>query len=207
MDEQQEGVGSINVILKAGTILSNEVFQGIVNKSNKEQAEKVRIIDIGVGDINENNVELALTTGAIIYGLGVKIHKEAAYAPKKGVVIKTFDIIYQLLDDLKLAIAASRIKKVEEKELGIGRVKAIFKIKSLGTIAGAGIESGVFQQGGKVKILRNGQLVGRGVIKTLQRDKNKVTSVSEGNDCAFAVDGFSDWRQGDVVYHYTEITV
>ena len=55
--------------------------------------------------------------------------------------------------------------------------------------------------------VRNGQIVGRGVIKTLQRDKNKVNSVSEGNDCAFAVDGFSDWQQGDIVHHYTEITI
>lgn len=205
--EQQEGVGSINVILKANTILSKEALLASITKLNKEQPEKIRIIDVGVGEINENNVELALTTGSIIYGLGVKIHKEAAYALKKGLVVKTFDIIYQLLDDAKAALVASRIKRIEEKELGVGRVKAIFKIKHLGTIAGAGIESGVFQQGGKVKIVRNGQLIGRGVIKTLQKDKNKVISVSEGSDCAFAVDGFTDWQQGDLVYHYTEITI
>ncbi len=207
LHEQQEGIGSINIILKASTILSKEALLASITKLNKEQPEKIRIIDIGVGDINENNVELALTTNSIIYGLGVKIHKEAAYAPKKGVVIKTFDIIYQLLDDIKAAVNASRIKKIEEKELGVGRVKAIFKIKSAGIIAGAAIESGVFQQGGKVKIIRNGQIIGRGVIKTLQKDKNKVTSVSEGSDCAFAVEGFTNWQQGDIVSHYTEITV
>ncbi|MBI2344782.1 hypothetical protein HYV10_01780 [Candidatus Dependentiae bacterium] len=112
-----------------------------------------------------------------------------------------------MLDDAKAALLASRIKRTEEKDLGVGRVKAIFKIKSVGIIAGAGIESGMFQQGGKVKIIRNGQIVGRGVIRTLQKDKNKVSSVSEGSDCAFAVDGFTDWQQGDIVYHYTEIVV
>jgi translation initiation factor IF-2 len=205
--QQQDGVGSVSVILKANTLLSKEALLASIMKLNKDQAEKIRIIDISVGDINENNVELALTTGAIIYGLGVKVHKEAAYAPKKGVVIKLFDIIYKLLDDAKEALVASRIKKMEEKEIGVGRVKAIFKIKSIGVIAGAAIESGMFQQGGKVKIVRNGKIIGRGVIKTLQRDKNKVSTVTEGNDCAFAVDNFSDWHEGDLVYCITEIMV
>jgi len=205
--EQQEGIGSINVILKANTLLSKEALLSSIIKMNKEQAEKIRIIDVGVGDINENNVELASTTGAIVYGLGVKVHKEAQYASKKGVVIKTFDIIYQLLDDARAALQESRIKKVQEKQLGVGRVKAVFRIKSVGVIAGAGIESGVFQQGGKVKIVRNGELIGRGVIRTLQKDKNKVSSVSEGSDCAFAVEGFTDWKEGDMVYHIVEVLV
>jgi translation initiation factor IF-2 len=193
--------------LKANTLLSKEALLASIMKLNQEQNEKIRIIDIGVGDINENNVELALTSGAIIYGLGVKIHKEAAYAPRKGVVIKLFDIIYQLLDDVKAAVVASRIKKVEEKEIGVGRVKAIFKIKSVGIVAGAAIESGTFQQGSKVKIVRNGKVIGRGVIRTLQRDKNKVSTVTEGNDCAFAVDGFSEWQEGDLVHCFTEVMV
>jgi translation initiation factor IF-2 len=205
--QQQEGVGSVSVILKANTLLSKEALLASIMKLNKEQTEKVRIIDIGVGDINESNVELALTSGAIIYGLGVKIHKEAAYAPKKGVLVKLYDIIYQLLDDIKAVVVASRIKKIEEKETGVGRIKAIFKIKSAGIIAGAGIESGVFQQGSKVKVVRNGKIIGRGVIKTLQRDKNKVSTVAEGNDCAFAVEGFSDWQEGDLVYCITEVMV
>lgn len=205
--EQQEGVGSINVILKANTLLSKEALLASVLKLNSQQPEKVRIIDIAVGDINENNVELAATTGAIVYGLGVKIHKQAAIAMKKGIVIKTFDIIYQLLDDIQLALQQSRIKKIQEKQLGVGRVKAVFKIKSIGVIAGAAIESGVFQQGGKVKIIRNGEIIGRGTIKTLQKDRNKVSSVSEGSDCAFAVDSFSDWKEGDIVHHVIDVMV
>ncbi|MBP9765256.1 translation initiation factor IF-2 [Candidatus Babeliales bacterium] len=205
--EQQEGVGGINVILKASTLLSKEALLASILKMNNQQPEKIRIIDVGVGDINENNVDLALTTGAVIYGLSVKANKDAIHAAKKGVVIKTFDIIYQLLDAAKESLVQSRIKKVEEKQLGVGRVKAVFRIKSVGIIAGAGIESGVFSQGGKVKVIRNGTVVGRGVIKTLQKDRNKTNTVSEGSDCAFAVDGFDEWQEGDMVYHITEVLV
>ncbi len=202
-----EGDGGINVILKASTLLSKEALLTSIAKLNLAQAEKIRVIDFGVGDINENNVELALTTKAIIYGLGVKVHKAAQSVAKKGVTIKTFDIIYQLLDDAKEAVTNSRVKKIEEKQLGVARVKAIFRIKTIGIVAGAGIESGTLLQGGKVKILRGKEIIGRGVIKTLQKDRNKVNSVSEGSDCAFSVDGFSDWKEGDVVHHVIEVSV
>ncbi len=202
-----ENDGGVNVILKANTLLSKEALLSSIAKLNLGQAEKIRVIDFGVGDINENNTELALTTKSIIYGLGVKVHKSAQHAIKKGVVIKLFDIIYQLLDDAKEAVVNSRVKKIEEKILGIARVKAIFKIKTIGIVAGAGIESGTFLQGGKVKILRNKIVIGHGIIKTLQKDRSKVSSVSEGSDCAFSIDNFSDWKEGDIVQHITEIAV
>lgn len=202
-----EGDGGINVILKASTLLSKEALLSSIAKLNLAQAEKIRVIDFGVGDINENNVELALTTKSIIYGLGVKVHKSAQSVVKKGVVIKLFDIIYQLLDDAKEAVTASRVKKIEEKQLGTAKVKAIFRIKTIGIVAGAGVESGTLLQGGKVKVLRGKEIVGKGVIKTLQKDRNKVNTVSEGSDCAFSVDGFSDWKEGDVVQHFVEVAV
>lgn len=203
----QESDGGLNVILKAGTLLSKEALLSSIAKLNLAQSEKIRVVDVSVGDINENNVELALTTKSIIYGLGVKVHKAAQSVAKKGVVIKTFDIIYQLLDDAKEALVNSRVKKIEEKVLGVARVKAIFRIKTIGIVAGAGVESGTLQQGCKVKVLRKNEVIGRGVIKTLQKDRSKATSVSEGNDCAFSLDGFSEWKEGDIVQHIVEVTV
>ncbi|MCX5924282.1 MAG: translation initiation factor IF-2 [Candidatus Dependentiae bacterium] len=203
--EKIEGEGGINVILKASTILSKEALINSITKLNLEQPEKIKIVDVGVGDINENNIELATTTGSIVYGLGVKVNKGVSNAVKKDVVIKTFDIIYKLIDDAKEAVLKSHVRKVEEKLLGVARVKAIFKIKSVGTVAGAAVESGQLLQGGKVKIYRDKEVVGRGVIRTLQKDRNKVLSVPEGSDCAFAVDGFSAWKNGDVVQHIMEI--
>lgn len=205
--DKTEGEGGVNVIIKAGTLMSKEALLVSINKINAEQKEKIKIVDIGVGDINENNIELAATTGSIVYGLGVKVHKGAGSSVKKNVGIKTFDIIYKLLEDMQDVVLASRIKRVTEKLLGVARVKAIFKIKNVGTVAGAAVESGILSQGGKVKILRNGEPVGKGIIKTLQKDKNKAASVSEGSDCAFAVEGFSDWKSGDIIHHILETIV
>lgn len=203
--DKNEGEGGINIILKAGTLLSKEALITSIAKLNLEQPEKIKIVDIGVGDINESNIELARTTGSLVYGLGVKIDKSARASIKKDTVIKTFDIIYKLLEDAKEAVLKSHVRKVEEKLVGIARVKAIFKIKSVGIVAGAGVESGNLQQGGKVKVFRDGELIGHGVIRTLQRDKAKAASVTEGHDCAFAVEGFSGWKNGDVVHHIVEI--
>jgi translation initiation factor IF-2 len=196
--------GGINVIVKASTLLSKEALLASITKLNQAQAEKIRVIDVGVGDINENNVTLAITTKSVIYGLGVKVNKEAQHVSKKGVTIKLFDIIYQLLDDAQEMVKQSRVKKVEQKVVGVARVKAIFRIKTIGVVAGAGVESGSLLQHGKVKILRNKELIGQGIIKTLQKDRNKVSSVEQGSDCAFSVESFADWKEGDVVQHYVE---
>ncbi len=203
--DKNEGEGGINIILKANTLLSKEALITSIAKLNLEQPEKIKIVDIGVGDINESNIELARTTGSLVYGLGVKIDKSARASIKKDTVIKTFDIIYKLLEDAKEAVLKSHVRKVEEKLMGVARVKAIFKIKSVGTVAGAGVESGNLQQGGKVKVYRDGEIVGHGVIRTLQKEKSKVSVVTEGHDCAFAVEGFSGWKNGDVVHHIVEI--
>ena len=203
--EKTEGEGGINIILKANTLMSKEALITSIAKLNLEQPEKIKIVDVGVGDINESNIELAKTTGSLVYGLGVKIDKSAKASIKKSTVIKTFDIIYKLLEDAKEAVLKSHVRKVEEKTLGVARVKAIFKIKSVGMVAGAGVESGNLEQGCKVKVYRDGEMIGKGVIRTLQRDKSKALTVTQGHDCAFAVEGFTSWKNGDVVHHIVEI--
>ncbi|MBP7854830.1 hypothetical protein KAZ82_02705, partial [Candidatus Babeliales bacterium] len=202
--QNQESRGGINVILKASTLLSKEALLASIAKLNQAQEEKIRVIDFGVGDINENNVELAITTKSIIYGLGVKVNKTAQQHSKKGIVIKLFDIIYQLLEDAQDAVVKSRVKKIEEKITAVARVKAIFRIKTIGVVAGAAVETGSLLQHAKVKILRNKEIIGQGIIKTLQKDRNKVSTVSEGSDCAFSIDGFSEWKEGDVVQQIVE---
>lgn len=205
--QNQELHGGINVIVKASTLLSKEALLASITKLNQAQEEKIRVIDFGVGDINENNVDLAITTKSIVYGLGVKVNKTAQQYAKQGVVIKLYDIIYQLLEDAQEAVRNSRIKKIEEKITAMARVKAIFRIKTIGIVAGAGVEAGSLLQNAKVKILRNKEIIGKGIIKTLQKDRNKVSSVNEGSDCAFSVDGFSDWKEGDVVQQIVETLV
>lgn len=196
--------GGIGVIIKASTLLSKSALLTSLKKLNEKHEVKIKIIESGIGDINESNFDLAITTGSIIYGLGVKANKLALAQTKKPVTVKTFDIIYKLLEDVEQLLESSRKRIVEETQIGLARVKAIFKVKSIGTIAGAAVIEGSLQKGAKVRVYRGGVVVGGGVIKTLQKERNMVTSVSENHDCAFALDNFSGWKIGDEIRCYTE---
>lgn len=196
--------GGIGVIIKASTLLSKSALLTSLKKLNEKHEVKIKIIESGIGDINESNFDLAITTGSIIYGLGVKVNKLALAQTKKPVTVKTFDIIYKLLEDVEQLLESSRKRVVEETQIGLARVKAIFKVKSIGTIAGAAVIEGSLQKGAKVRVYRGGVVVGGGVIKTLQKERNMVTSVSENHDCAFALDNFSGWKIGDEIRCYTE---
>lgn len=196
--------GGIGIIVKVGTLLSKDALLTSLKKLNEKHEVKIKIIDSGIGDINESNLDLAITTGAVIYGLGVKVNKLALAQAKKAVTVKTFDIIYKLLEDVEQLLENSRERVIEETQIGVARVKAIFKVKSIGTIAGVAVEEGSLQKGAKVRVYRAGAVVGGGVIKTLQKERNVVTTVPANQDCAFGLDNFSGWKIGDEVHCYTE---
>jgi len=196
---------SVNVIIKAATHLSKEALLTSLEKLNVQEGQ-LKIVDSGIGDINEGNIELAATVGAVIYGLGVKTHRSALAKLSKPVDIRSFDIIYKLLEDVQELLDKQKVQKVEEKQVGQARVKAVFKIKAVGVIAGAAVEQGALQKDAKVKVYRDGTLLGGGVIKTLQKERITVTSIVAGNDCAFIVEGFSDWKLGDEVHCFVEST-
>lgn len=201
-----DSLDGLNLIVKVGTLMSKEALLNSLKKLNEQHENKIKIVESGIGDINESNLDLAITTGALVYGLGVKTNKIALANVKKPVVVKTFDIIYKLLEDVEEVLNKRTKGIVEEKQLGTARVKAIFKIKSIGVIAGAAVEEGSMQKGAKFRVSRAGVVVGKGVIKTLQKERAMVATVSAGHDCAFASDNFSGWKIGDEVVCYTEIT-
>ncbi len=200
-NEHPEG---LNIMVKVGTLLSKDALLSSLKKLNEKHSNKITLIDIGIGDITENNVELAVTTGSMIYGLGVKINKSAFSFAKKVVEVKLFDVIYKLLEDVEQTLIGMQKKVIKELPMGIALVKAIFKIKGLGTVAGAGVQEGTIKKGAKFKVVRDGVVVGRGVIKTLQKERSAATSVSVNQDCAFASDAFSDWKIGDLIHCYVE---
>ena len=194
----------LNVIIKVKTLLSKDALISSLKKLNEKHDNKIKIIDAGIGDINEGNLELAVTTGSLVYGLGVKVNKIALTSMKKFVSVKTFDIIYKLLEDIEDVLDKGKKGIVTETPLGAARVKAIFKIKSIGTVAGAEVFEGSLQKNAKFRVLRGGVVIGGGVIKTLQRERSAAATVSAGSDCAFASDNFSGWKVGDEVRCYTE---
>ncbi len=192
MHADSEGVP---LIIRADNASSKEAIIAEIAKLSKKSFKPLQVVSAGIGMITENDVEFARDTQAIIYGFSVKVDKQAALLAKKlDVIVKLHDIIYKLLEDLQdLGMQGKPVKKVSKK-IGEAVVLKVFDIKGLGVIAGAQIKSGRFvREGSRVIIYRGKYKVGEGVIKSLQRDKKTVKEVQTGFECAFMVDGFSDW--------------
>jgi translation initiation factor IF-2 len=188
---------AINVIVKVGSFSSQDAVVASLEGISSYRALPIRVVFSGVGDITKSDIEFAEQTKAVIYGLDVKLERNAA-ALKSEVVIKIYNIIYQLIDDARAAVLQTKKPEYIETELGKATVKAIFKVNS-SIIAGAGITQGVIKKGQHLSIYRNNKKVGEGIIKSLQKDKRAVDLAAEGFDCAFRVDTFESWKLGDLV--------
>jgi translation initiation factor IF-2 len=197
---------ALNLIFKVDSVSSREALVHTVNKIGDKLFRPLNIISAAVGACTESDIMLAADTKSIIYTLHSKVEPNAvALAHKQGVLVKTFDIIYKLLEDLEIVAEQGRPIKMVVKKIGEATVLKVFDIKNLGVIAGAQIKSGRFTRDGKVIIWRGKQKVGEGPIKSLQRDRKTVKEVHAGFECAFMVDGFVDWQVDDRVECYLEI--
>lgn len=202
---QKEGKATLSLIIKTDNASSREAIVNALSKIKCEH-KKCSIMYSGVGDISERDVMLAADTGSLIYGFHVKVEANALpVVQKKGVVIKTFDIIYKLLEDVEQVLESGKPIKMVTKKIGEAIVLKVFDIKNLGIIAGAQVKSGRFIRDGKVTIWRGKQKVGEGTIKGLQRDRKAVKEVHTGFECAFLVDGFDTWEVDDRVECYQEV--
>jgi translation initiation factor IF-2 len=197
---------SLTLIIKSDTMSSKEAIVGEIEKLSKKSFKPFHIVSAGIGMITENDVELAHETQAIIYSFNVKIDKQAALqAQKMGVIIKNHEIIYKLLEDLELLAQKGKPIKKVLKKVGEAVVLKVFDIKGIGVVAGAQVKSGRFiKEGGKVVVYRGKYKVGEGALMSLQRDKKTVKEVQTGFECAFMVDGFSDWIIDDRVECFIE---
>jgi len=190
----------LSLIIKTDNASSLEALLGAIRKLHGKAFKEFNIIHGAVGPITESDISLAIDTKALIYGLHVKVESNAVVlAQKKGLVIKLFDIIYKMLEDLEIVAEQGRPVKMVTKKIGEAVVLKVFDIKNLGVIAGAQVKSGLFSRNGKVVVFRGKHKVGEGSIKSLQRDKKAVKEVHAGFECAFMIDGFSEWQVDDRV--------
>ncbi|HJM68597.1 MAG TPA: translation initiation factor IF-2 [Candidatus Babeliales bacterium] len=194
------------IILKVDTNSSKEALvQAIEKLSSELEEESIVIAHTGVGNVSENDISLASTLGAHIYSFGVKTDVGAvAIARRLKLSIENFYVIYHLLDALKLAIEKGRAPKFVEEKTGEAMVLKVFNVKRLGVIAGCQVKDGKIVHGGKVVVYRNRAKVGEGIIKTLQKEKKSQKEVLTGFECAFILDGFSDWQEGDIAECYIQ---
>lgn len=196
---------AIALILKTDTNSSKEAVLESIAKLSKKSEKPFLVLQAGIGNISESDVMLAADTGARLITLHVKTEPNAAMlAQRNGVSIVSFDIIYKLLEALQeLATSMMPVKMVRTK-VGEAFVRKVFDIKNLGIIAGCYVKQGIFSRDGSVVIWRGSKKLGEGKISSLQRDKHTVKEVHAGYECAFMVEGFTEWHVDDRVECFLE---
>lgn len=197
---------ALNLIIKTDNNSSLEAIIGSLQKLAGKAFKEFHVLYSGVGAITERDVALAYDTEALVYGFHTKVEPNAqAFAQKHAVPIKLFDIIYKMIEELEVVAEQGRPVKKVLKKVGEAVVLKVFDIKGLGVIAGAQVKSGIFVRTGSVVIWRGRYKVGEGAIKSLQRDKKTVKEVHTGFECAFMVEGISDWLVDDRVECFQEV--
>lgn len=196
----------INLIIKTDSDSSKEALLEAIEKLSKKTEKGFAIVHAAVGNLSESDVMLAANTGSRIITLHVKTDSTvAALAQRYKVAIDSYFIIYKLLEALdEMAQAAKEIKMIRKK-IGEAGILRVFDIKNIGVIAGAYVKEGRFSKDGSVVVWRGNKKIGEGKIKSLQRDKKSVKEVHTGFECAFLVDGLTDWAQDDRVECFLEV--
>ena len=202
MDAMKAGLKELKIILKADVQGSTEALgSALVKQSTKEV--KVSIIQSGVGGITESDVNLAKAGNAIIIGFHVRpAGKAAALAEQEGVDIKLYDIIYEALDDVKLAMAGLLAPVKRDKFLGKAEVREIYHIPKVGVVAGCSVIDGTIKRSALARLIRDSVLVFSGKLGSLRRFKDDVREVQQGYECGMSIDGYLDIKVGDIIESY-----
>ena len=202
-EQTREGeLTELNVILKADVQGSLEAVQDALEKMKMEDVA-VRVIHRAVGAITENDVTLAEASGAIILGFNVRPDPKArTQAEQSGVEIRTYQIIYKLVEDIEAALKGMLKPIFAEDITGRAQVRATFKVPKIGTIAGCYMDEGKATRGQKVRLLRDGVVVSDTTVSSLRRFKDDVREVTSGYECGVGLDNFHDIKEGDVLEFY-----
>lgn len=198
----QGDVKELAIILKADVHGSLEAIQGMLSKVSTPEV-KCRVLHAAVGGINESDVLLAQTAKGIIIGFNVRPDTAgAAKAKQLGVDVRTYTIVYELMDDIKKAMAGLLTPDVVEKVMGRAEIRNIFTVPKIGTIAGCFISDGKIQRSNNVRLLRDGKIVYDGKIGSLKRFKDDAREVAQGFECGIGIENFNDVKVGDTIEAY-----
>ena len=190
------------LIVKADVQGSLEAILGSLEKLGTEEVA-ARILHAGVGGISESDVTLAEGFGAAIIGFSVRANKEAAAAAKRnGIEIRYYNIIYDLVDDVKKAMSGLLAPTLRETMLGNAQILEVFNISKVGKVAGCRVTDGTVERGANVRLIRDNVVVHEGKLSTLKRFKDEVREVQAGQECGMAFENYGDMRVGDVIECY-----
>ncbi|MCL2030749.1 MAG: translation initiation factor IF-2 [Oscillospiraceae bacterium] len=196
------GIKDLNIIIKADVQGSIEALRTSLEKITNEEV-RVRVIHGAVGAINESDILLASTAGAIIVGFNVRPDASSAQsAERAGVDIRLYRVIYDCIEEIEAAMKGMLAPKFREVVLGHVEIRQIFKVSGVGVIAGCYVQDGKVVRGASVRLLRDGVVIHEGSLASLKRFKDDVKEVLGGYECGLSIERFNDLKEGDVVEPY-----
>ena len=197
---------SLPVIVKADVGGSLEAIKASLEKLRNEEI-KVNIIHSGVGGITQSDVELARASeNSVILGFNIRPTGEVKEKAKEsGVEIKTYNVIYNLIDDVKAILGGLMSPVIREEQLGQAQVRQVINVPKVGAIAGCMVTEGTINRGAKIRLIRNGVVVHEGTVSSLKRFKDDVREVARGFECGVGIDGYNDIREGDYIESFKEV--
>ncbi|EGK2468460.1 translation initiation factor IF-2 [Campylobacter jejuni] len=197
---------ALPVILKADVQGSLEALKASLEKLRNDEI-KVNIIHSGVGGITQSDIELASASeNSIVLGFNIRPTGEVKERSKdKGVEIKTYNVIYNLLDDVKALLGGMMSPIISEEQLGQAEIRQVINVPKIGQIAGCMVTEGVINRGAKIRLIRDGVVVYEGNVSSLKRFKDDAKEVAKGYECGVGIEGCDDMRVGDYIESYKEV--
>jgi translation initiation factor IF-2 len=193
------GTKEFTLLVKGDVQGSVEAIVAALDKLGTEEV-RARIVHAGVGGITESDVGLAATSGAVILGFNVRANAQAREASERdGVEIRYYNVIYDLVDEVKQAMSGLLAPTRRETFLGNAEILEVFTISKVGKVAGCRVTEGKVERGAQVRLIRDNVVVHEGKLSTLKRFKDEVREVVAGQECGMAFEGYQDMRQGDVI--------
>ncbi|ANY78948.1 translation initiation factor IF-2 [Microvirga ossetica] len=190
------------LVVRADVQGSAEAIIGSLEKVGNDEVA-ARIVQAGVGGISESDVTLAEASGAIILAFNVRAHKEAREAAERaGIEIRYYNIIYDLVDDVKAAMSGLLAPTLREERLGEAQILEVFNVSKVGKIAGCRVLDGVVQRGAHVRLIRDNVVIHEGRLSQLKRFKDDAREVTSGQECGMSFENYQDMRVGDLIECY-----
>jgi translation initiation factor IF-2 len=199
---QASGLKEFPLVIKGDVQGSIEAIVAALDKLGTDEV-RARVVHSGAGAITESDLSLAETSGAAIIGFNVRANAQArAAAEQAGVEIRYYNIIYNLVDDVKAAMSGLLSPERRETFLGNAEILEVFNITKVGKVAGCRVTEGKVERGAGVRLIRDNVVIHEGKLKTLKRFKDEVAEVPVGQECGMAFENYEDMRQGDVIECY-----
>ena len=188
----------LNLIVKADVQGSSEAVKASLEKISNEEV-RVKVIHAGVGAVNESDILLASTSGAIVVGFNVRADAAAqASAQRAKVDMRFYRVIYDAIDEIEAAMKGMLAPKYQEAIIGHAEVRLTYKVSAIGTVAGCMVKDGKVSRDAQVRVLRDNIVIHEGEIGSLQRFKDAAKEVTAGYECGMTVAKFNDIKEGDI---------